>query len=156
MSREVTYRSGLRILKRDPSDSSKILIDKNYQGTFVEDMSSNKGPVGGALTVTVGGRAVDLSEVTTPRWLVVRHCGRSDDSATQAGDHVEFGIRDPGTNVFYPFGEVRPGMEVPIPLSRNLLEEYAGTGTGTTAPGNQLFFKAWPVSQDVEIGVFDE
>lgn len=155
MANEVQFRSNLRILKRADDDSSLVLIDKNYQCVVNDDMDGNKGPVGGTLVVTVAGKAVDLSALTRPRWCVLRHTGRSDGSDPEDGDYVEWGIRDPGTNVFYPMGELWAGLELPIPLSRNVLEEYAGTGTGTTAPGNELYLKAWPVSQNVEVGVFE-
>jgi hypothetical protein len=39
-------------------------------------------------------------------------------------------------------GEVLPGESYVIRLSRNLLEQYAGSGTGTTGPENTFRLKA--------------
>ena len=59
-------------------------------------------------------------------------------------------------NVFYPLGEIHPGESWPIRLSRNLMEQYAGSGTGTTGPENKLRFKANGGTVKVLVEVFEK
>lgn len=104
--------------------------------SFSADLEATeaKGPTPGAIRVPAGGVAVSFSELTTPGFVILQNL---DDT-----NYVEYGIRDPGTGVFYPLGELMSGEINLLRLSRNLLEEYTNTGTGTTSPGNQFWLKA--------------
>jgi len=58
--------------------------------------------------------------------------------------------------VFDPFGKILPGETYVVRLSSNFGEQYAGTGTGTTAATNTLRFKANTASVNVVVEVFEE
>lgn len=145
MANEVTVVLSLNI--------RKDALQENPQPTSYQfDMSGTVGPTPGVVTVPTTGAAVDLAELTTPGpcWLV----------NLDPTNYVEYGIRDPGANIFYPLGELQPwdsagGKPQYVYLSRNLLEEYTGTGTGTTPPGNQLWLKANKASCKVVVKAFD-
>lgn len=127
MASEVNVTVSLQITKDN-------LVYRTSLTGFSDDMSGTKGPTPGALTIPTGGKVVPLGELITPGY-----CWLCNVSST---NYVEYGIRDPDTNKFYPLGELLPGKPQLIYLSRNVLEEYGGTGTGTTSPGNQFFMKA--------------
>lgn len=129
MADEATIRCSLHVVK------GSLVYQSNPTG-FRADVNGAKGPTPGAIAVPLTGVAVSFSELTTPglcRLMNLEAAG---------GNYFEFGIRDPGLNVFYPLGEVLPGESYVLRLTRNLLEEYSGTGTGTTTPGNQFWLKA--------------
>lgn len=110
---------------------------QNYQSrpsAFAADVSSPGGPSPGQITATEEGTDVDLSELTTPGLCRIMNL--------DATNYVEYGIREPATLSFYPLGELLPGESFVLRLSRNLGEEYVGTGTGTSASTNFLHFKA--------------
>ncbi len=95
------------------------------------DVSGSKGPSPGSLVVPAGGKIVDLSQLTEPGPCIMRNLHDT--------DPVDVGIRDPDNGRFYPLIELQPGNKPQyVYLSRNLLEEFSNTGTGTVA-GNQLF-----------------
>src|SRR5262245_17221102 len=110
----------------------------NYQSqptAFTADLTGVPfGPTPGAMKAPYGGAAADLSRISMPGLCRLMNI----DSLLS----VEWGIRDPGINVFYPVGLLMPGETYVLRLTPNLLEEYAGTGTGTTGPGNQLWFRS--------------
>lgn len=137
MANEITVQFVAQLRK---SEGSNELLGRPYQASFQIDMTGKKGPTPGALSVPAGGVAVSLAQLTTPGFCWVEHQGRLSGTADD-GDTLMVGIRDPGTNVFYPMLELQPGWRWPLYLSRNILEEFAGTGTGTTAPGNELYLK---------------
>ncbi len=138
MSSEISFSYTLRM-----SD-----LNKNYQQTRTEDREgTKKGPVPGAITVPTAGINIDLSQLTTPGWAVFIN--------EDATNYVEWGIKEPATGFFYPIGEIGPGKEQPIFFSRNLLQEYTNTGTGTSAPTNYLHFKANTDSCNVSIEAYE-
>lgn len=104
--------------------------------TFRADMNGvAKGPSPGAITVTTDGTQVTFSELTTPGLCLVKNLDED--------NYVEYGILDPVTRTFYPLGEILPGEQYVIRLSRNLREAYLPySGTGTTGEVNSLYFKA--------------
>lgn len=116
---------------------------------YTLDMIGAKGPTPGALTIPVGGKVIPFSELTTPGlcWMV----------NLDEDNYVEYGIWDQQTDVFYPLGELPPdGKPQIIYLSRNILEEYTGTGTGTTGPSNAFFMKANTADCNVIIAAFEK
>ncbi len=67
---------------------------------------------------------------------------------------MEYGIKDPGTGYFYPLGEVGPGEEWPLKLSRNILEAYF-SGTGTTGDVDYFWLKANTAACYVTVSAFE-
>lgn len=146
MADEIKARSRLQIFKTDASGEI-VLKDWGLGVDFTADMDGNFGPAPGAMVATTEGADVDLSAFTTPGFVFVKN---DDDT-----NYVEVGVFDPETNVFYPFLELGPGEGFPLKLSRNFGEEYAGTGTGTSAPTNTLRVKANAAPCNVFIGCFE-
>lgn len=145
MANEANVRVSLSIRK---TSGTKVLID--YQGrptAFNVDVTGTKGPTPGSLTIPVGGKVISFAELSTPGL-----CRLQNQDAT---NYVEYGIRDPDTNRFYPLGEIGPGESYILKLTRNLQEEYIGTGTGTSSPGNQFFMKANTADVVVNIEAFE-
>jgi len=109
--------------------------------------SNPKGPVPGAIQVTLEGVSIDLSELTTPGYCRIINL---DDT-----NFLEYGIWDPEGATFYPLGEVLAGESYPLRLSRNLQQEY-GTGTGTTgANTNRLRLKADTAALNASVEAFE-
>lgn len=135
MANEANVRVALSILKRS---GSTVLMDERCNGAYRTDVDGTIGPTPGDITITHVGEAISLAELTEPGWCWLKN--RSADA------YIQIGINDPDTSVFYPILELLPGMEYPIYLSRNLLEDYGpATGTGTGAAQNQLYAKAFNV-----------
>lgn len=120
--------------------NSTLQINKgnlSYLGrptSFTATVTGTKGPTPGAISATLAGTQVDLSELTQPGLCRIMNL--------DATNFVEYGIWDTENSVFFPLGELLPGESYVLRLSRNIQEEYTGTGTGTTAPTNKLMFKA--------------
>lgn len=133
-----------------------LRIDKgnlHYQsqpGSFTAniDAAKPKGPVPGAIAVATAGTDISLSQLDTPGLVHLRNL---DDT-----NFVEWGIRIPATSKFVPIGELLPGESFVLRLSRNLLEEYTNTGTGTSAQILFLHFKADTASVNVLIEAFEK
>jgi len=148
MADEARIQSYLQIRK---NSGTITLIDYRSGPTvFQATVTGTKGPVPGALTVPTTGKIVDLSELTTPGFVFLHNL----DSDTS--NYVEFGIYDPQTDVFYPLGELNAGESTVFKFSRNLLEEYTGTGTGTSAATNQFMLKSFNASAVVTVEAFEK
>lgn len=129
------------------SDGVLSVIDYRSPGPsgFNDTVVGTKGPSPGALTIPAGGKVVSLGELNTPGWCVIKNM--DGDTA------VEYGIKVP-SGVYYPFGEVPPGMaSPPFKFSRNFREGFTNTGTGTSAAVNQLFMKPIGGLTDVNVSV---
>lgn len=121
---------------------------RSLPNSFKADMiGTAKGPSPGAVSVPTDGKDIYFNELVTPGVCVLTNL---DDT-----NYVEYGIYDPQTSVFYPLGEIQPGETYVLRLSRNLQEQYSGSGTGTTAPENYLRLKANVASCDVFVGAFE-
>lgn len=162
MAREVTFNATLSIRKMDDDVTVNPypLISRTHSKGFTDDMDKAGGPAPGlqvALVKGSGGTQVPLTALTRPGWCWFRHMGRTDGTASQAGDHVTIGIYDTDTRKFYPLAEIRPGWEFPLPLSRDLLDSFVGPGTGTTGQVNEsrLMLLAYPVSQNVSVEAYE-
>lgn len=149
MASEATVRQGLFINKVDPSTNVKVL-NVSKQAEFRVTVDGQKGPAPGAITASRGGEIVDLSMFTIPSLCYIE----SQDGDT--GNYVELCIYDPQTGKTYPFIEVGAGELYVFKLTRNLLEEYAGTGTGTTGPTNKLLVRSFNNPANVVIGAFEK
>lgn len=140
MANEATVRSSLQILEGK--------VDYRSQPTvFLADVAAGtKGPTPGALTATVAGIDVDLSELTVPGLCRIMNLDGT--------NFVEVGIWD-GTT-FFPMLDMLAGESYVIRLSQCLGEEF-GTGTGSTGPPiNTLRIKADTASCDVLVEAFEK
>ena len=148
MANEARINSSLQI--RKTSGTLTLLDYASRPSAFQATVTGTKGPSPGAVTAIRTGTVVSFAALTIPGFCRIS----SLDSDT--GNYVEYGIYDPQTDVFYPLGEVGPGESYIIKLSRNLLEEYAGTGTGTTAATNSFMLKAFNASADCLVEAFEK
>lgn len=131
MSKEITVRTSLRV------SNGAMVYQQPCPTQYQVDQANLGGATPGQLNVTVKGVAVDLSELTLPGVVLMVNLDPT--------NYVEFGIYSPSILEFFPLGELRPGDPPALfRLSRNLSEQYYGTGTGTTGGGesNQLYLKA--------------
>ena len=147
MADEARITVGMQI--RKTSDGITVM-DVRKSSSFSVDVSGTKGPSPGAITALVTGTVVDLSQLTIPGLVWITSL--DDDE----GNYVEYGIYDPQLDVFYPLGEVGPGESWPLKFTRNLLEEYSNTGTGTTAATNKFMVKAFNASAIVSVEAFEK
>lgn len=127
MASEAVIRTGLTISKDN-------LRYNALPAGFSADVATAKGPVPGAVSVATAGTVLDLGELTTPSLCRLMNLDTT--------NFVEVGIREPSSGFFYPLLELLPGESYVFRLSRNLLEEYTGAGTGTSAPTNEFYAKA--------------
>lgn len=146
MADEATVMASLNI--RKTSGTMTLLEYQSRPVQFRADVDGTKGPVPGALLALTTGTVVDFSQLTTPGLCRLANMG--------ASYYYEYGLYDPQTDVFTPLGEVQPGESYVIRLSRNLLEEYTGTGTGTTAATNQFMVKAFGGSTTALVEAFEK
>lgn len=119
MSNEIRVTSTLRITKAGPPS-----VQYNGMGpnSFTADFGGNKGPVPGAINVTVYGTDINLSELVVPAWTEV---------ANQGSTTIDIGIWDSTLGNFYPFMKLLPGWKFTFCLS-DQLHQYSGPpGTGT-------------------------
>lgn len=144
MANEASVRGSLQILSRG-------ILDYQSRPTFFKaDVGvPNAGPTPGTFLVSVEGTDVDLSEITRPGGL----CKIQNTDLT---NYVTYGIFDTEGGIFLPLGEVLPGEVYPIRLSRNLLSEFVGTGTGTSGYTNTFRFKADTAALYVNVEAFDK
>lgn len=141
MASEARITANLQIIKDTLQYQSKPTA-------FVADVEGKKGPTPGAVAITTAGTDIDFSQLTTPGLCRIQNL---DDT-----NYVEYGIWEPTGSIFYPLGELLPGEFFVLRFSRNLQEQYAGTGTGTTGPTNRLRFKANTASVDVLVEAFEK
>ena len=158
MANEITLSTSLSIFKAD--SNGVVLLRKNYSTSFQNDMSGNQGPYPGSLTVPTTGKLVYLTaEIVTAGWCWFANQGRAD-GAAHTDEYIEIGVFDPqvtpAPGVFHPLLELSPGEGFPVKLSRNLQEQYAGSGSGTTTPENYLYLKAYRASQIVNVEAFSK
>ena len=121
------------------------LVYHQYPTSFRVDVTGKKGPTPGAMSASVDGTDVDLSELVTPTICVIRNL--------DATNFVEVGVWD-GTE-FYPLMEIGPGEHYPFKLSRNLGNSY-GTGTATVDTTHNLRIKADTAACNVYVGAFEK
>lgn len=140
MANEATIRASLQIRKGN-------LTYQSQPSSFTANMGTAKGPAPGAITIPIAGVEINVSEFTTPG--LCRLMNLDEDN------FVEYGIFDTEADVFFPLGELLPGETYILRFSRNLKEEYAGTGTGTSAPTNKLWFKANTAPCVVLVEIFE-
>lgn len=130
MANEITVRSSITINKNN------LQFRWPFQGSFQDDLNSGKGPSPGYLDIPTTGRDIYFTELTNPSWCIFANLENDN------GNYFEYGIYDVQTRIFFPLGEVGPGQVMVLKLSRNLMEEYSQSGTGTTEPQNYLRVRA--------------
>lgn len=140
MAQEAVVSSSLRINKDN--------LQWNPQpANFIADVLGTKGPTPGCITATTAGTDVDLSQLGDPGLCTIRNLDST--------NWVSYGLWIPGTLNYYPLGELLPGEEYVLRLSRDLGEQFTNTGTGTTASVNRLRLKANGASVNVFVGAFE-
>lgn len=127
MSSEANVRVSLTV-------RSGNLQYQNSPTAFSADLVTPKGPTPGSVLVSTDGTDIDLSQLVEPGLAHIRNIDPT--------NYVEYGVWDPALQRLYVLGEILPGEGYVLRLSRNLGEQYEGTGTGTTAPTSSLRFKA--------------
>ena len=140
MSDEATIRQSLEI------DNSGLKY-RTYPTQYKTDVSGAKGPTPGAITATVDGVNVSLSELTTPGLCEIRNLDQT--------NYVEVGLWDASISYFSPLMEIGPEEHQIIKLSRNFGKSYGETGTGTTDNDIQLRVRANTASCEVFVGAFE-
>ena len=157
MSKEIRLVSSLSVLKFDSNNVP--LIQKTYSFSFQNDMAGNRGPYPGTLVVPTTGILVYFAQLVVPTWCWLTNQGLASGVA-HTDEYVEIGVFDPqatpAPGVFYPLLEIAPGEQYPVKLTRNLQEQYAGSGTGTTTPENYMYLKASRSSQVVNVEAFEK
>ncbi len=139
MANEARVQSGFTLTKGN-------LTRRGQTAVFGVDVDGTKGPSPGAVTVSTSGTDVSFSQLSTPGLCQLTNLDSS--------NYFEYGIYEPGTSTFYPLGEVGPGESYVIKLSRNLLEEYVGTGT--SAATNTFRLKANGSSLDAVVEAYEK
>lgn len=140
MADKATIQSSLRI-------QSGGLDYRSYPTSYQSDVSGSKGPTPGAITATIDGNNIDLSELTTPGWCEIRNLDQT--------NFIEVGLWDESVGEFHPFIEVGPEEHQIIKISRNFGESYAVTGTGTVDSDIEMRVRANTASCEVYIGAFE-
>jgi hypothetical protein len=148
MANEASVRCTLSIKKKDDDTGLQLINYQNLPGSFRATVTGTKGPSPGALTIPVGGKFVSLEELTVPGLVRIKNC--------DATNYVEYGLYDVDADIFRPLGELLAGEEYVLRFSRNLFEEYEGTGTGTsTAGANRFMMKANTADVIVVVDAFE-
>lgn len=126
MASEANVRSSLIIAI--PANNLKY---QSNPTDFQENVSVANGPSPGAVSVSVTGTNIDLSQLSHPGLCYVQNL---EDASVAPNNFVTLGVYDGAS--FFPLIEVRPGKGYVFRLSRYLNEEFIGTGTNSDA--NQL------------------
>lgn len=147
MANEIRVRSSLAILKGS-------LYYQSFPSQFLADLESTKGPSPGAVTISISGTDIDLSQLQLPGYCFLQNL---EDPDSTTNSYVEYGVYEPELNIFYPFGELLPGESTIFKFSRNFQEEWAsiGTGTGTATQNNTFRMKAYGDNAVVRVDAFD-
>lgn len=145
MANEARVQTYLSIVKLS-STGVRIVDYRQPASSFIADVTGSKGPTPGALAISQTGTDILFSELTTPGF-----CKLTNQDGT---NYVEVGIRDPLVG-FYPLMEIGPGESYVVKLTRNLGEQYTGTGTGTTSPVNFLHAVANGASLSLLVEAFE-
>ncbi len=140
MANEATLRASLQI-------KTTNLDYRSYPTDFQSDVTGEKGPVPGAVSISTAGTTIDLSELTTPALCKITNL--------DATNKVHVGIWD-GTEL-YPLLEIQAQEFYVIRLSEWLTRSFgAVTGTGTFDTGTYaLRIKAETAACNVLVEAFE-
>lgn len=140
MADEITVRVSIRV-------SKGTLYHQSNPTAFTADMAGTGGPSPGTIVATTAGTDVYFTGLTEPGVCTMQNY--------DPDNFVQVGIYEPTGAVFYPMLEILPGEIWPMRLSRNLFEQYSGSGTGTSPQENKLRIKADVASCKVQVNAFD-
>lgn len=157
MSREASIQYSVNVRKQ--SANGLLLLNHPFSHSFSIDMAGAKGPLPGSILVPLAGVTIDLSQLTAPGLCVFKHQGIAD--GTDPGNtpqiyYVEICVKDLLSGRSLPFMELQPGWEMPFYFSRNLLEAYNSTGTGTGPANNILQVRSYIKPCNLFIGAFEK
>lgn len=140
MANEATIQSSLAITKDN-------LSYRTAAASFRADVTGTKGPSPGAITVSVSGTDVDLSQLTRPGLCYLKNLDST--------NYVTVGMRDPDTGSFQPMLKLLPGEGFVLRLAGELLSNEL-TGTGTATGNSTLRIRAYSASCVVLVEAFEE
>lgn len=156
MADEISVQCSMFV--RDTDTNGVLLLDERFLRNFRVSLAGVGGPSPGDLIVPTTGKLIYFDQLTTPGMCWVQNNGLAS-GGTFTDEYVELGIFDPQSTpapgVFYPMLRIKPGQGFVLPLSPNLGEQYAGSGTGTTTSENYLYAKAFRSAQRLYIGAFE-
>ena len=147
MSSEAQIFSSLFI---NAQGNAAPLVYQSNPTKFNVDMSSPQAATPGGLLVTVKGIYISLAAITgiggQPGLASFAHLG------SDPLNYITVGITN-GAD-FFPFMELGPGERWNIKLSRNLLQQYAGSATAVGLPQVGLYAEAATGSVQADFAVF--
>lgn len=166
MSREAQVQSSMYIRKDNAGATGanagmqQLQDYRSSPSLFIADVAMPHLSVRLGLDVPTTGILAAMPTLLIPGLYFVHHQGRSDGvliaNADKESYYVEWGIYEPANDRFYPKDELLPGEFFPGRFSRNLLQEYNNTGTGTSAATNLLWFKAHGATCRIGLDVFNK
>ena len=128
MANEATVLSSLQITVGNLSYQS-------LPASFQADVTGVKGPTPGAITATLEGTDIDLSQLTVPGLCRIMNLDED--------NYVRVGVWNPDQDELYPLIRLLPGESFTIRLDPDINEEIAtGTGSGTTGQQNTFRVRA--------------
>lgn len=141
MANEVRVGASLQIVQ----DADRQYMSR--PGAFTDSLDNGDmvGPTPGTILVPTAGRDVYFPEFE-PGWCNLQNLDED--------NVVQVGIFDTITGRFHPLLELPPKKGYPVKLSRDLSEQYTGSGTGTTAPESYLRLKATGAACYVKVEAF--
>lgn len=141
MASEAQITTGLTIQKDN-------LFYISQPTSYSADVATGKGPTPGAISVSILGTDVDLSQLVQPGLCRIQNLDET--------NWVEYGIWDEDNSQFFPLGELLPGEQSVLRLARNLAEEFGEANTGTGGAGNnKLRFRANTATCFVIVDAFE-
>lgn len=143
MADEFTITSYLTVNK--PSIN---LLWSSQPKSFRATLNANAGPITFNTSVAVLGTDFDLSPLTKPGWAWMQNLDPT--------NLVQYGIYDPESNKFIPFGRILPGKHAEWQFAEEFRADYVGTGTGTSAYTNRFRVRAKTAPCRVLLVVFDD
>lgn len=141
MADEATVRSSLQI-------ENNGLNYRSHPTSYQATVTGTKGPTPGAVTATVDGVNVSLSELGTPGFCVIRNLDQT--------NYIDVGIWNVSISEYQPFLEIGPEEHQIIKLSREFGESLGETGTGTVGSDIHLRIRANTASCEVYVGAFEK
>lgn len=122
---------------------------RSVPSSFVANQTTPFGKTPGGLHVPVFGIDIDLTKFVLPGIIWMYNFN--------AIHYITYGIWEAALSEFHPLGELQAGDIHLFRLSRDILKEYAGTGTHPTADPNTFHMKASKLSTGVDIlcDIFD-
>lgn len=134
-------------VRKTSTSGAIILIDEDHTATFNMNMGDRLGPAPGLQRIPTTGKDIDLSELNVPGPCFIKNMDQT--------NFVTYGIKEPATGKFYPWGDLRPGEASLFRFSKYLGEEFIGIGTGTDPTPNTVHFMANTAAVQVYIGAYE-